>query len=252
MASHYDSFDYSSYWKGRDYEDISEKIALKKLFNIIPEDKKEEIVDIGGGFGRLSEIYCGLFKKCVVIEPSVGLIKTGNKKNIYKNLKFIKGSLPHLKMFKDQSVQNIILIRVIHHLGDLSSSISEIYRILKKDGYFILEIANKIHFLARLRALFSGKWQQINNPNSIDLRSIKSVNEQKIVFFNHNPKKILKDLVSLGFTVEKILSVSNLRSPFTKKVVPLKILIAFEKLFQGVLSKIYFGPSIFVLVKKTK
>jgi len=67
---------------------------------------------------------------------------------------------------------------------------------------------------------------------------------------NHNPKTVIRQLAHAGLKVEKMLSVSNLRSPSLKKVVPKKVMLAAERALQPTLAKAYFGPSVFFLVRK--
>jgi hypothetical protein len=69
---------------------------------------------------------------------------------------------------------------------------------------------------------------------------------------NHNPKTVIKQLAHAGLKVEKTLSVSNLRSPSLKKILPKGAMLFTEKLLQPTLAKTYFGPSVFFLVKKAK
>ncbi|HQG79087.1 MAG TPA: hypothetical protein PK564_01990, partial [bacterium] len=50
-----ETYDYLKYWEGREYENDSEFMALKKLLpKSFSEDKK--VVDVGGGFGRFLPI----------------------------------------------------------------------------------------------------------------------------------------------------------------------------------------------------
>lgn len=244
----YDSFDYPAYWRERRYEDESERLVLGRLFKKITNRGK--LIDIGGGYGRLSSVYSPLFGECVVVDQSESLLKIGREmfKN-EKNLSFTKLSLPEID-FAPCSFDATVMVRVIHHLKDPTSSIKEINRILKKNGFFILEIANKIHFLARVKALLTGDISFSSDFSPQEKRSPESIKEKKITFINHHPKKIIHDLESLGFVIEEVLSVSNFRHPFLKKVIPLSVLLFLERFFQKPLGKLFYGPSIFVLAKK--
>lgn len=248
MTSSYDFFDYISYWKGRSYEDNCERIALEKFFQKI--NNKNTLIDIGGGFGRLSTSYVCLFKECLVIDPSEKQIENGRSifKN-FNNLVFKKDYLPNLTI-SDKSFNVALLIRVLHHIKDPTPSFKEINRILKDDGFFILEFANKVHFISKLYGFFTGKWKSLRDLEPIDRRSKKSIEENKITFVNHHPQKISSNLEKCGFSVIDILSVSNLRCKFLKKLVPKKILLFFENILQEKFSNIFFGPSIFVLAQK--
>lgn len=244
----YDSFDYPCFWETRHFEDKCEKIALKKLFRIA--DERGSIVDIGGGFGRLSTSYAHLFESCTILEPSEKLIEIGREKfKDLPNLSFKKGSLPHLP-FESSSFDMALMIRVIHHLADPLPAFIEVNRILKKEGYFVLEVANKIHFLERIKAYLRGDFSFARDLSPREKRSRKSIEEKKIIFLNHHPRRIKEDLLKAGFVVIKTLSVSNFRSPFIKKIVPEKLLLNFEKRLQGPLGNFLFGPSIFILARK--
>jgi hypothetical protein len=52
----YDDYDYNTFWKGRDYENFADQIAIKKLLSRISEPHKI-IIDIGGGNGRIAPLY---------------------------------------------------------------------------------------------------------------------------------------------------------------------------------------------------
>lgn len=249
MPASYDFYDYVGYWKNRKYEDLSEKIALNRLFAFIKE--KDSILDIGGGFGRLSFVYANIYKNCTIADPSGNLLKTAknNLKN-YKNIKYKICNLPKLP-FKNEQFDAILMVRVIHHIGSPLPSFKEIHRILKPNGFFILEFANKIHFFAGLKALLRFNFLYRKDLSAIDRRSRESIDSKLITFVNHHPDKILSDLKLSGFQTVIPLSVSNFRHNFFKKVIPLKILLFLEKHLQSPLSGLYFGPSIFVLSRKT-
>jgi ubiquinone/menaquinone biosynthesis C-methylase UbiE len=248
MSASYDFYDYVSYWKGRSFEDNCERIALEKFFKKIRG--KISLADIGGGFGRLATLYQWKFPKNLVIDPSNNLLKIGKKnfKNV-KNVFFKQNSLPKLSL-KDKSFDVVLLIRVAHHLKTTLPSFKEIHRILNDDGIFILEFANKIHFLSLVKAVFRLDFSFLNDLESVDRRSKESIQSKLITFSNHHPKKIYQDLKESGFEIVEVLSVSNFRSSILKNIIPNKILLWLEDKSQKTLAKFNFGPSIFVFAKK--
>lgn len=247
MVSFYDSFDYPSYWSGREYENECEKIALLTFLKKI--GKKSSLVDIGGGFGRLTSVYSTFFEKCLIVDPSEELLKIAKKNLKGPKFSFQKGTLPNLSL-PDNSFDVVLVIRLVHHLEDPFPSIKEINRILKANGFLILEMANKIHFLAVAKAFFSGNFSFIKDFSPLERRCPQSIAEGKITFLNHHPQKMIIDLKKAGFSVLQILSVSNFRYHLVKKIFPLKFLVFWEKIFQKPLAKFFFGPSIFFLAKK--
>ena len=78
MAAYYDSYNYSSYWHGRDYEHESEVLAIKSYLAKIP--KIEKVLDIGCGYGRLAPVYVYRAKKIVLADPSRKLLSEAKKR----------------------------------------------------------------------------------------------------------------------------------------------------------------------------
>lgn len=247
MNAPYDSYDYQTYWENRDYEDCCERVALKKLFKEI--DKRGSLLDIGGGFGRLCSLYQDQFEKCLVLDPSEKLLCLARQKTKAGNISFKKGSLPKLKI-KDESFDVALLIRVSHHLLELKPSFQEIHRILGKKGFLVIEVANKIHFLARVKAWLRGEFDFSQDWRPVERRSPESISENLIDFANHHPQKVIADLKASGFVIRQTLSVSNFRSPWLKKILPQSWLQFLEDKLQVPLAKFFFGPSIFILAQK--
>jgi ubiquinone/menaquinone biosynthesis C-methylase UbiE len=240
------NFDYTNYWIGRDYENSAEEIAIKRL---LKGKHFKSAVDIGGGYGRLCPLLEEYSDQVTLAEPSTKQLSIAKRFLVkHKKIKLVKLN-PVKYNFPDQSVNLLTMVRVMHHLPDPNPEFSELARVLKDDGYLILEIANSAHFLNRLRSLI--KIEKISD-DPIDIRSKKNRNSKVIPFVNHNPKTVIKQLAHNGLKVEKILSVSNLRNPVVKKLVPTTVLLSTEKFLQPFLAKSFFGPSIFLLVKKAK
>lgn len=245
----YNLIDYSSYWQNREYEREAEKIALEKLFSHIPGKEQKTILEIGAGFGRLAAIYTPFFKDVILLEPSEKLLKEAQANlAAQKNLTFLAGKGEAIPQ-KNKSTDAALMVRVSHHFQDLNPVLKEINRILTPQGFLILEFANKIHFKARLRAIRKGDFSFRQNLTPFDQRR-QSRKDPEVVFLNHHPQAVLSALSENNFEVKKILSVSNFRSPFLKKVFPQKWLLFWEKNTQSILAPFWFGPSIFILARK--
>ena len=235
---------YLDYWNGRDYENKSEIIALKRF---LKGKHFKNAADIGGGFGRLCIFLKEYADVVTLAEPSQQQLDIG--KDYLKDqpdIKMVLTQADDLK-FKDNSLDLITMIRVMHHLPDPTKEFSEIKRVLTDDGVFILEIANNIHARNRMKYLIKGE-KLPTKP--VDIRSDANRNDEEIAFVNHNPKTVIKQLAHEGLKVEKVLSVSNLRSQSLKKVLPESVMLAMENAMQPTLAKSYFGPSTFLLIRK--
>jgi ubiquinone/menaquinone biosynthesis C-methylase UbiE len=241
----YDSCKYADFWIGRDYEDKSEKIALNKFFKQI--NSKESILDIGAGFGRLANFYLPLFKKITLLDPSNNLLNEAMTKLKNPKVNYCIGNSLNLPK---GLFDTVLMVRVSHHIPDIAGTFKAAHKVLKPNGYYIVEIANKNHFASIIKHLLKLDFSFINNQEPVDIRSEKAKKEGKIIFVNHNIKTIEKQLGDCGFKITDKLSVSNFRYPIVKKLIPLKILLFLENFLQKPLSAVNFGPSIFYLCQK--
>ena len=245
-ADHYDDDDYNylHYWDGRDYENESERLAIQRL---LKGKHFKTAVDIGGGYGRLCVFLEQFADKVTLAEPSKQQHEIA--KEFLKDHKEINRVITQADNldFKDKSFDLITMIRVMHHLPDPSAEFSEIARVLADDGLLVLEVANYAHARNRLKHFLKG---QKLPTEPVDIRSAKNKRKDQVAFVNHNPKTVIKQLAHAGLRVEKILSVSNLRSPGLKKVLPMSLMLAVENSLQAPLAHSYFGPSTFFLVRK--
>ena len=251
MAAAYDTYNYPSYWEGRDYEHESEIIAIKDLLSSI--EKIDHVLEIGSGYGRLTPSYIYRAKKITLSDPSSKLLKIAREN--YKdnrNINYIHSSLENInKKLRNKSVDLILLVRVLHHLDDCGKAFETINKLLKNGGYFILEFANKRHLKATFSQFFKGDLTFAIDIFPKDIRSEKHKRQKTLPFINYHPDDITKKLEESGFKIMEKRSVSNIRSTTVKRMIPLDTLLSIESGMQKPMSKINFGPSIFILSKKT-
>lgn len=240
------SHNYLHYWDGRDYEHAAEEMAIKRL---LKGKTFRHAVDVGGGYGRLCVFLEKYASKVTLAEPSQQQLDIAEgflKDHAEIDRKLLQAD--DLK-FKDGSLDLITVIRVMHHLPDPNPEFKEFARVLSDDGYLVLEVANYMHGRNRLKHAVKRRKMPLD---PVDIRSEANQREDEIPFVNHNPHTVMKQLAHNGLKVERILSVSNLRSPGLKKVMPRRVMLAVEGILQPTLSNSFFGPSVFFLVKKAK
>lgn len=240
------SHNYLRYWDGRDYENDAEEMALKRLLS---GRHFKHAVDVGGGYGRLCIFLERYADKVTLAEPSQQQLDIA--KDYLKDHAEIDRKLMQADdlQFKDGSIDLLTMIRVMHHLPNPSTEFSEIARVLSDDGYAVIEVANYAHGRNRLKYALKGK-KLPTDP--VDIRSAKHRTDDEIPFVNHNPQTVIKQLAHAGLAVDSILSVSNLRSPGLKKIMPKKAMLAIEGILQPTMASSFFGPSVFFLVRKAK
>jgi len=235
---------YRQYWEGREYEHTAEEIALK---NLLKGKHFQNAVDVGGGFGRLCVLLENYADKVTLAEPSQQQLDLA--KDYLKDHPEIDRKLLQADdlQFPDGSVDLLTMIRVMHHLPELAAEFNEIARVLSSDGYAVIEVANYAHARNRLKHMVRGERLPVK---PVDIRSAANRRDDEIPFVNHNPHTVIRQLAHAGLKVEATLSVSNLRSPRLKKILPQSVMLAAERALQRPLAASYFGPSIFFLVRK--
>lgn len=250
MTAHYDTYDYPSYWIGREYEHEAEVLALKDLLSTIP--KIDTILEVGAGFGRLTPSYLFRARRILVSDPSARLLGIARDKfGGRKKVKFIQSRVENISQkLPRRSVDLIILVRVLHHLEDPEKFFDISSRLLKKNGYLLLEFANKRHLKATFSEILRGN---ITFPMNIFPKELgKKKYKKRLPFLNFHPDLIKHELTERGFKIREGRSVSNIRSSFLKKIVPCDSLVAIERVLQKPLYLISFGPSIFLLAQKVR
>jgi ubiquinone/menaquinone biosynthesis C-methylase UbiE len=240
--SNYDQsgYDYTKYWIGRQYED---KIEHQTVSELLPQ-KGSRILDVGGSFGRLADVYCPRFDEAVILDFSqIALDQALERATAagFQNLEIKQGDAYNIP-FDENSFDTAMMVRVMHHLEKPEAVFQEIHRILKPGGTFVLEVANKIHAKATLKAWAHGDFSFRSNQTPFKHQT--TTMQQEGIFYNYHPEDIQKRLLNSGFTIERKRSVSLFRLPFLKSVVPESLLVSLDRLAQPLASPLYLGPSV--------
>ena len=243
----YDDYNYISFWQDRDYENQSDKMALSQLLNIARKNGAcSKLIDIGAGPGRMAPLYELFCKKFILLDPSIDQLEEAKKRiKNRKKAEIILADGQDIPL-PDASCDTVVSIRVFHYISNPQEILQEAKRILKPEGYLIIEIPNKLHIKNRIRSIFS----KSNSNISMNHGDKNKTEKKNFVFVNHNPKDIAALLKVDGFEIIKVLSVSNFRIPLIKKIFPNSFLLFFEKNMQTKLAPLWFGPSIYFLAKK--
>jgi ubiquinone/menaquinone biosynthesis C-methylase UbiE/rubredoxin len=231
----YEGSDYqASFWDkgGRQYEDRAEAIALKRL---LPE-RGHLLLELGAGAGRNTPRYLG-FERIVLLDYSRTQLEQAQQR-LGKSDKYIYVAadvygLPFVTGLFDAAT----MIRVLHHMADAPKALGQVKSVLGADGVFILEYANKLNLKAILRYFLGRqKW----NPFTLEPVEFVKLN------FDFHPKAIRNWLASLGFRIEKTLTLSHFRVGFLKQFVPTGVLVFLDSLFQWTGAWWQLSPSVFV------
>ncbi len=234
----YEGSDYqSSFWDkgGREYEDRTEAIALKRL---LPQSGRL-LLELGAGAGRNTPRYLG-FDRIILLDYSRTQLEQaqGRLGNSDKYI-FVAADVYRLP-FVDGLFDAATMIRVLHHMADAPKALGQVRNVLASGGVFILEFANKLNLKAILRY-----WLGRQDWSPFTLEPVEFVK----LNFDFHPKAIRNWLNGLGFTIEKTLTLSHFRVGFLKRFVPTSILVFFDSIIQWTGALLQVTPSVFVKAK---
>ena len=231
----YEGSDYqTSFWDkgGREYEDRTEAIALKRL---LPKSGRL-MLELGAGAGRNTPRYLG-FDRIVLNDYSRTQLEQAQQR-LGTSDKYIYVVADVYRLpFVDGLFDGATMIRVLHHMADAPKALKQIRNVLAPDGTFILEFANKLNLKAVLRYLLGRqKW----SPFALEPVEFVELN------FDFHPKAVRNWLKELGFSIERVLTLSHFRVGFLKRIIPTGILVFFDSIFQWTGAWWQLTPSVFV------
>ncbi|HEX2997308.1 MAG TPA: class I SAM-dependent methyltransferase [Anaerolineales bacterium] len=234
----YEGSDYqTSFWDkgGREYEDRTEAIALRRL---LPKSGRL-LLELGAGAGRNTPRYLG-FDRIILLDYSRTQLEQAQQR-LGKSDKYIYVAADVYRLpFVDGLCDAATMIRTLHHMADAPKALGQVKNVLGAGGVFILEFANKMNGKAILRYLLG---RQTWSPFTLEPVEFVKLN------FDFHPRAVRSWLQDLGFTIEKTLTLSHFRMGFLKRLVPTGILVFFDSLCQWTGAWWQLTPSVFVKAK---
>jgi SAM-dependent methyltransferase len=228
----------TAFWPGREYEDRAERIALAHL---LPA-RGTRLCEIGAGFGRLAEFYRG-YERVILVDYSRSMLRDARERlHDDSRFVFVAADLYNLPL-ADSALDTAVTVRVLHHVADIPRAFAEIARVVRPQGMYVLEFANKRHIKAILRYLLN---RRAPNPFALDPLEFVKLN------FDFHPCYIADQLRAVSLIAQKQRAVSTFRIAALKRVVPANILATLDGLLQLPTSNFQIAPSIFIRAQSAK
>ncbi len=222
------------FWEGqgREYEDLAERIALRKL--LPPRGRR--LLEIGAGFGRLADLYSGYDQVILLDYARSGLREAQARLGASDRFIYVAADLYRLPLASG-ICDTAVTVRVLHHLEDVPAALRGIAEVLKPGGTYVLEYANKRNLKAIARYLLR---QQAWSPFTPEPYEFSRLN------FDFQPAWIAQELKRAGFAVDAGRAVSHFRYPLFKRLVSPRRLAAADGLFQAPGAAWKLSPSVFL------
>ena len=228
----------TEFWgQGREYEDAVERIALRRL---LPASG-HRLVEIGGGYGRLADLYSG-YDEVVIFDYARSQLRQGQElwgdadPGGRPRYLYVAGDFYNLP-FAPGVFDTVTIVRTLHHAADAPAVLRGVGRILAPEGTFVLEFANKRHLKAILRYLAHRQDWSPFNREPVEFVKLN---------FDFHPAWMWGQLREAGLEVKERRSVSHFRIGFLKQIVPTELLVALDRLFQPTGALWQLTPSVIV------
>ncbi len=281
ICSYEDSPWRTEFWLGREYEDRAERIALAHLL----PPRGTRLCEIGAGFGRLADFYRG-YEHVILLDYSRSMLREARERLSDARFVFVAADLYNLPL-ADSALDTAVTVRVLHHVADIPRAFAEIERVVRPQGAYVLEYANKRHLKAILRywlrsfakiadppadrqsrdpqrdpagslagrsATPSGdkpsteRSERVHSPSPFTLEPLEFAR----LNFDFHPRYIEANLREVNLIAQKQRAVSMFRISMLKRVVPANLLASFDGILQSPISNLQLSPSIFLRTRSAK
>jgi len=163
------------------------KIAEELLTHIDLSNVKN-VLEIGCGVGALSSYLAKKHSWSVtgidIDSEQIEIARREQAENEY--LKFIEADATILPSYIDDEFDLVLSFDVLHHIPDWDRALGEINRVLKLDGFYVLNDLAFSNFLVKFRGLFSkygGLFTVDEIKHQLKMKYFDIVYEEKADYF---------------------------------------------------------------------
>ncbi len=235
----YEGSDYQDrFWDqgARAYEDAVEAIALRRLL----PDQGELMLELGAGAGRNTPRY-GNFKRIVLVDYSrTQLEQARDRLGDSDRYVYVAADVYRLP-FVQGVFDTATMIRTLHHMAEPQLALSQVWDVMRSEGIFILEAANKRNLKAMFRYLIGKQDWSPYTPEPVEFAELN---------FDFHPKSVRRYLRQAGFTIERQLTVSHFRVGWLKRHIPLSVMTTLDSALQWTGRWLQVSPSVFSRCRK--
>jgi len=135
-------------WTGERYHPLMDDPAINyehlHRYQFAGEFVKDKVVlDLACGEGYGSHLLAGNAKRVIGIDIDGPTIRRASQKYFKSNLEFIIGSITDIPIIEEHCFDTIICFEALEHVKDHDRLMSEVKRLLKENGLFIVSTPDK-------------------------------------------------------------------------------------------------------------
>lgn len=129
-------------------------ITFFNIFEEISDDKRLKILDIGCGTGAYDRMLTTMGHEVIGVDFSEYVVQKAVEKSKGEDIQYLISGVPYLP-FKESFFDIVVCIGVLQYIENERAAISEIVRVLKKNGgIFILITLNSLSIRENIKKTF--------------------------------------------------------------------------------------------------
>lgn len=131
------------------YNQIFKTPNNNKLIELIDLNEGQCLLDVGGGSGRIAQLFQDNLCKVTITDISLGMLRQSAKTGAFKVVLAASENLP----YKNIQFDRIIMVDAFHHVINHKETIHQLLRVVKPGGRLIIEEPDIDKFSVKMIAL---------------------------------------------------------------------------------------------------
>jgi ubiquinone/menaquinone biosynthesis C-methylase UbiE len=117
------------------YERVIPSGSPQRLIELLALAPQHNVLDAGGGTGRIAQILREYVRQVVVADISMGMLREASTKEHLLQVNTYTENLP----FATESFDRVVMVDTLHHVVNHKMTADELWRVLKPGGWIVIE-----------------------------------------------------------------------------------------------------------------
>jgi|WetSurSiteA1Bulk_404760.scaffolds.fasta_scaffold00610_3 ubiquinone/menaquinone biosynthesis C-methylase UbiE len=120
------------------YDRLIKPVDPTKMSKLVGLPVRGNLLDVGGGTGRISYSLRDMITDIVIVDSSIGMLTQARRKGSFITICSNSEELP----FKNESFTRVIMVDALHHVIDYRATANELWRVVIPGGRIVIEEPN--------------------------------------------------------------------------------------------------------------
>lgn len=119
------------------YDRVITTVQPERLRELLQLSVASQLLDVGGGTGRVAQTLAGYVGQVIVLDESLGMLRQARDKRL-----LVTRAQAERLPFPDDTIPRILMVDAFHHLADQTGVVTELMRILAPGGRLVIKEPN--------------------------------------------------------------------------------------------------------------